>query len=142
MTIRQITQISSDTIQQLDSLLHRLSPSAGKIDAERVSDLVMNGRMMIFIAEDDLGSIVGMLTLTCCPTLAYDKYWIEDVVVDESCRGKGLGRSLVRAALSHLRAKEKSPVVYLTSNPSRVAARNLYVSEGFQEYETGVFRII
>ena len=34
------------------------------------------------------------------------------------------------------------PSLYLTSNPSRTAARALYRSEGFEEYETGVFRIV
>lgn len=37
---------------------------------------------------------------------------------------------------------ERKPSLYLTSNPSRTAARALYRSEGFEEYETGVFRIV
>lgn len=37
---------------------------------------------------------------------------------------------------------ERRPSLYLTSNPSRTAARALYRSEGFEEYETGVFRIV
>ena len=41
----------------------------------------------------------------------------------------------------YVKETETSPVIYLTSNPSRVSARNLYRSEGFEEYETGVFRI-
>jgi hypothetical protein len=42
--------------------------------------------------------------------------------------------------VAHAEAKEERPAVYLTSNPSRVAARRIYKSEGFEEYETGVFR--
>jgi ribosomal protein S18 acetylase RimI-like enzyme len=82
-----------------------------------------------------------MLTLTCCQTLSRPKYWIEDVVVDPSCRGKGAGRALVQAAVRFVKEKNDGSVIYLTSNPSRTAARNLYRSEGFEEYETGVFRI-
>lgn len=37
---------------------------------------------------------------------------------------------------------ERKPSLYLTSNPKRTAARALYRSEGFEEYETGVFRIV
>jgi ribosomal protein S18 acetylase RimI-like enzyme len=82
-----------------------------------------------------------MLTLTICHTLACSKYWIEDVVVDPAHRGEGVGRALVRAAVNHVKENETVPAIYLTSNPSRVAARSLYMSEGFEEYNTGVFRL-
>jgi ribosomal protein S18 acetylase RimI-like enzyme len=82
-----------------------------------------------------------MLTLTICHTLACSKYWIEDVVVDPAHRGEGVGRALVRAAVNYVKENETVPAIYLTSNPSRVAARRLYMSEGFEEYNTGVFRM-
>jgi ribosomal protein S18 acetylase RimI-like enzyme len=48
---------------------------------------------------------------------------------------------LVRAAVNYVKENETVPAIYLTSNPSRVAARSLYMSEGFEEYNTGVFRM-
>ncbi len=139
--IRILEKADRNIVKQLDRLLHRLNPSAPETDAERLETLVRHKRMAIFVSSSDDGAITGMLTLTHCPTLTGNKYWIEDVIVDDEFRGRGIGRSLVQAAVNHLKEKEKFPVLYLTSNPSRIQARNLYRSEGFEEYETGVFRL-
>lgn len=127
---------------QIDSLLHQLDEHAPELDKVRLLHLLEDPDFELFIARESCGgTIVGMLSLTCCQTLSRPKYWIEDVIVDISCRGSGIGRALVEAAVSHVRHKEVHPVIYLTSNPSRTAARNLYRSVGFEDYETGVFRI-
>ncbi len=65
---------------------------------------------------------------------------IEDVVIHENFRGKGLGRDLLCKLLS-VAKNHNIGMVTLTSNPSRVAARALYVSLGFKHSETGVFEI-
>ena len=127
--------------KDIDLLLHELSTDFGKADMERINDLLVSDRLFLFAALDERNKLKGMLTLTYCPTLPYNKFWMEDVIVSPDSRGQGIGRELVRAALDHLRRSEIPHTIYLTSNPSRTAARNLYRSEGFEEYETGVFRI-
>ena len=146
-------ELDSNTLQQVEGLLHLLNPGAGTIEAGRLARLIEEGRMMLFVAEghSDEGcskdgdwtscKLTGMLTLSICPTLAQDKLWIEDVIVDDSCRGKGIGRALVQAAVAYAASKWPGNTVYLTSNPARQAARALYASEGFEEYNTGVFRL-
>ena len=128
--------------KEIDLLLHELSPSLGTIDRDRVNRLLKEDRLTLFAAEDDKGRLAGMLTLTFCPTLTGDKYWIEDVIVSNEYRGQGIGKALVKAAVSHVKQSGRPCRIYLTSNPSRTAARNLYRSEGFEEYDTGVFRLI
>ena len=141
MKISMLKTIESNTVQQVNDLLRLLSPSAPEVEEQRLAQLIKEVDFTLFVAKDDAGKITGMLTLTCCHTLPGRKYWIEDVIVDDSCRGLGMGRALVRAAVAYVKDNEASPVIYLTSNPSRVSARNLYRSEGFEEYRTGVFRI-
>lgn len=141
MNICILKVIEDRIVAEIDNLLHQLSPSAPKVDHQRLQKLVEDADFKLFVARNEENKIVGMLTLTCCQTLSYGKYWIEDVIVDDSCRGLGLGRALLRAAVSFVKEHETSPTIYLTSNPSRVSARNLYRSEGFEEYNTGVFRI-
>lgn len=136
--LQEIAEMSA----RLDALLHMLDPGSPALEPARLQVLMADDAFSLFVAEDEAGEITGMLTLTCCQTLSRTKYWIEDVVVDEKFRGQGIGRALVRAAVEYAKAKEESPAVYLTSNPSRVSARALYRSEGFEEYETGVFRIV
>ena len=128
--------------KEIDLLLHELSPTLGTIDRDRVNRLLKEDRLTLFAAEDDNDRLAGMLTLTFCPTLTGDKYWIEDVIVHDAFRGQGIGKALVKAAVSHVKQSGRPCRIYLTSNPSRTAARNLYRSEGFEEYDTGVFRLL
>jgi ribosomal protein S18 acetylase RimI-like enzyme len=65
--------------------------------------------------------------------------WIEDVVVDESARGKGLGEALTAEAI-RLAREAGARTVDLTSRPSRKAAGRLYEKAGFEERETRVYR--
>ena len=141
MNICLLQTVDDKAVQQLDELLHKLDPSAPALSRNRLECLCECADFKLFTASDQGGDFVGMLTLTCCHTLSRPKYWIEDVVVDPACRGKGAGRALVQAAVRFVKEMNDGSVIYLTSNPSRTAARNLYRSEGFEEYETGVFRI-
>ena len=65
--------------------------------------------------------------------------WIEDVVVDEAARGRGVGEALNRAALDRA-AAAGARTVDLTSRPSREAANRLYQRIGFAPRDTNVYR--
>lgn len=148
---------------RIDALLHMLSPDDPALEQTRLAELIAGDSFWLFVAEDADGELAGMLTLTRCHTLSRSKFWIEDVIVDPAYRGQGVGRDLVHAAVDYVRTAvenehttgendstigksttgcERRPSLYLTSNPKRTAARALYRSEGFEEYETGVFRIV
>lgn len=135
-----LKDIDENITEQVGLLLKKLDPSSPIVDEERLNLLVDNQYFTLFISEED-GVITGMLTLIRCSTLARDKFWIEDVVVDQRYRGRGIGRQLVQAAVEYVRGNGCRSTIYLTSNPSRTAARALYRSEGFEEYDTGVFRM-
>jgi GNAT superfamily N-acetyltransferase len=67
--------------------------------------------------------------------------WIEDVVVDRTARGQGVGTALMQAAMQ--RAQEiGTKTLDLTSNPSRQAAHRLYEVAGFKARDTCVYRFI
>lgn len=140
MKTYRLENIDKKAAEQVENLLHMLDSKLPGIDAERLAQLVKEEDLYLFVTEED-GRLAGMLTLTFCETLSRRKYWIEDVIVDDAFRGKGFGRALVRTAVDFAREKEGLPTIYLTSNPSRISARSLYMSEGFEEYETGVFRL-
>jgi ribosomal protein S18 acetylase RimI-like enzyme len=63
---------------------------------------------------------------------------IEDVVVDQRWRGRGIGRALV-ANLLGLAREKGAPGVSLTSNPGRTAANQLYVRMGFSLRSTNSY---
>ncbi|MBQ8839131.1 MAG: GNAT family N-acetyltransferase [Bacteroidales bacterium] len=136
-----LTHLDENAKRQIECLLTKLYPSAPQIDTDRINTLLDEGTMTLFCTRERDGEITGILTLCRCQTLTCDKYWIEDVVVEESRQGKGLGRSLIRTAVREVRERGGHTAIYLTSNPSRISARHLYRSEGFEEYATGVFRM-
>lgn len=140
MRTYSVIEINENMQREINLLLLELSPALGNMDRDRVNRLIKDGKLILFVNETDDNEIAGMLTLTHCETLTSTRYWIEDVVVAERFRGQGIGRALVRAAVRHVSSATLPYSLSLTSNPSRIAARNLYRSEGFEEYDTGVFR--
>ena len=81
-----------------------------------------------------------MQTLVTFPIPTGLRAWIEDVVVDESARGRGVGAALSRAAVRLARAAS-ARTIDLTSRPSREAANRLYQRLGFQLRDTSVYRM-
>jgi len=91
------------------------------------------------MARDAAGRIVGSLTLAVFRIPTGFRAWIEDVVVDDSARGAGVGEALVAAALDRAQSLG-AKTVDLTSRPSREAANRLYVRVGFESRTTNVYR--
>ena len=88
------------------------------------------------------GRIVGCCTVCLFASPTGVKASIEDVVVNPSFQGNGLGRLLVESALGQLHAIAgcSAPIhIQLTSKPGRVAANALYRSLGFKKKETNVY---
>jgi ribosomal protein S18 acetylase RimI-like enzyme len=103
--------------------------------------MVAGREITLFAARDNEnnGKILGTLTLVTFRIPTGIRSWIEDVVVDDAARGKGLGEALTRAAVK--RAGELgAKTVDLTSRPSREAANRLYQRVGFVLRETNFYR--
>jgi len=77
--------------------------------------------------------------LVIFPIITGTRAWIEDVVVPEIARGKGVGKLLIEEAVK-LAEKQGAKTVDLTSRPTREVANKLYKSSGFQQRETNVYR--
>ena len=85
--------------------------------------------------------ILGALTLIVFRIPTGVRAWIEDVVVDDAARGRGVGDALNRFALDLARSKG-AKTVDLTSRPSREAANRLYRRLGFVARDTNVYRFV
>jgi len=92
-----------------------------------------------FIAELENKEIVGILTIGTYDIPTGTKFWIEDVVVDETLRGKGIGKELMLFAMNFAKSSG-AETIELTSKPSRVAANQLYQKLGFVIRETNLYR--
>jgi ribosomal protein S18 acetylase RimI-like enzyme len=135
-TIEIVEHPTAEVVEALRRLLPQLS-SAAPPDASELA-AIMAGGSTVFVARVD-GVIVGSLTLVLYRIATGLKAWIEDVVVDETARGHGVGEALNRAALEEAR-RHGAKAVSLTSRPSRQAANRLYLRIGFSPRDTNVYR--
>jgi ribosomal protein S18 acetylase RimI-like enzyme len=110
-------------------------PSLGELAA-----LLRDTSSTLMIARDDDGVIVGALNLTVYRVPTGVRSVIEDVVVDISARGQGIGEALMLRAID-LARKKGAANISLTSNPMRAAANKLYLRVGFQKRETNVYQL-
>ncbi len=138
ITIMPATTVDDELVAAFDRLIPQLSSSSPPPTADQLADLVGNDHTVLFLARLD-GAIVGSLTLAFYRIPTGLKSWIEDVVVDESARGHGVGEALSRRALDEARRRGAKDVA-LTSRPSRAAANRLYRRLGFEPRETNVYR--
>lgn len=139
MKIYRATTASPQLVEALARLLPQLSSSATTVTAEHLNNLLDNNNTHLLVAEID-NTIAAMLSLVVVDIPTGRKAWIEDVVVDKNFRGRNLGFELVERA-KNLATELGAKKIYLTSNPSRKAAHALYHKCGFEQYETGVFRL-
>ncbi|MGI8578474.1 MAG: GNAT family N-acetyltransferase [Nocardioidaceae bacterium] len=127
-----------ELVEAFNRLLPQLSMSASSVDVEALQRVLSWNGNVVFVARCD-GQIVGALTLVTFPIPSGPRSWIEDVVVDEAARGKGVGEALVERAIQSARASGVRSVD-LTSRPTRAAANRLYQRLGFELRESVLYR--
>ena len=138
MEVIEVREFSSEYVEVLQKLLPQLSKSAAPPSAELTRQIIKSDSSRLLIAKED-ELILGMLTIVIFPIPSGVRAWIEDVVVDEAGRGKGVGEALNQHALK-LAKDEGARTVDLTSRPSREAANRLYQRIGFIPRETNIYR--
>lgn len=137
--IETATEVTDELIAAMARLVPQLSSSNPAPTRGQLQEMVDSPAITLLIAYDDAGEIVGSLTLAMFRIPTGLRAWIEDVIVDGSQRGKGLGEALTVAALNTAKAAGAT-TVDLTSRPSREAANRLYQRVGFERRETNVYR--
>ena len=136
--IVEITEVTDELIEAMNLLVPQLSSSRPPPSPAELRAIVDSDSTVLLLARDHSG-VLGSLTLAMFRIPTGLRAWIEDVVVDDDARGKGVGRLLNEVALEHARAAGAT-TVDLTSRPSRDAANRLYRRLGFVERETNVYR--
>ena len=138
--IELLKNVSEKKLKEINHLLFQLDPTYDFVDSKLVKKIVSFPGSFIFVAKSSEGNIIGMITLVSYPMFyGSGKAWIEDVVVDQSCRGQGIGKALIKKALDKAK-EEKIKSINLTSRPSRKRANSLYTEIGFVCRNTNCYR--
>jgi ribosomal protein S18 acetylase RimI-like enzyme len=140
MFIVRATAVTDELLDAFQRLIPQLKANFPLPTQDELVSLIEAESSLVFIVRhpDVSGTIAGILTLVVYRVPTGVRARIEDVVVDESKRGKGIGEELVRFALKIAREAGADGVA-LTSNPKRVAANKLYQKIGFKGWETNLY---
>ena len=134
-----VESVSPELVEAFARLLPQLSASAPPTSLDELEAIVSAPATSLIVARDG-DQIVGTLTLAVFRIPTGVRAWIEDVVVDEAARGRGIAEALTRRAVE-LASAAGARSVELTSRPTREAANRLYRRLGFEERETNVLRL-
>jgi ribosomal protein S18 acetylase RimI-like enzyme len=137
--VDRIDTLEPGLLEGITVLLRQLSTSNRNVSATDLDEIIKSSVTELLVARTD-AKIVGMLTLVLVRIPTKLRAQIEDVVVLDSFRGKGIGEALIRAALRSAELAGAA-AVDLTSRPSRASAGRLYERVGFIRRETDVYRI-
>lgn len=103
-------------------------------------EMIAHGDHRIWVAESE-GKVVGTFSLLRMVNLAHlgaPSAVVEDVVVDESCRGLGIGKAMMGRAMEIAREKGCYKLT-LSSNARRTDAHRFYETLGFRRHGISFF---
>lgn len=139
ITYARLTQPTAEDHAQLSQLILELTPRARHLS---LSDLrVVASSHILLVARDQSSNlIVGTALLAVMRTVSHVNGQIEDVVVAQTHRGKGIGRTLTEHLIACAREAGVERID-LGSEAHREVANTLYRSLGFVQRETNLYRL-
>jgi ribosomal protein S18 acetylase RimI-like enzyme len=136
--IKELILVDENIAGAITDLMIQLDPKTESVEVETIKKIIESPDNYLFVVADK-EKIVGMLTLISYNTPSGSRGYIEDVVVDITYRGKGLGKLLLNHAIEYSRNLQLE-YIGLTSRSDREAANYLYQSLGFEKRDTNVYR--
>jgi len=132
-----VHEATDELVQAIERLLPQLNEARTPPTLAQLAETV--AEQTVLVARDDRdGQIIGTLTLVLYRVASGLKGRIEDVIVDGSARGQGVGEALTREGMSRANAA-RVLMLELTSMPYRETANRLYKRLGFVRKPTNVY---
>ncbi len=139
MQIELVSQANDELYEAFQRLVPQLTNNNPPPSLNDLTALVRDSSSTLMVARNDHGEIIGALTLTVYRVPTGIRSIIEDVIVDNSARGQGIGEALVKHAIRVARERGAGNIS-LTCNPMREAANRLYQRMGFKKRETNAYQ--
>ncbi len=137
--IRELRRATPEALKDINNLLPQLSKTAKPLTLVKLKDIIKSKDSYLIVVRDRQ-KVIGMSTLVVIRIAAGIRAKVEDVVVDEKYRGRGIGERIIKE-LIFLAKRKRVESIELTSRSSRVAANKLYQKLGFEKRDTNVYRI-
>lgn len=142
MKIEELKLVGESEVADVNGLLKQLvhDPATyAPISLETLRKIAADPDVVIVVAREGARVVgIGFLFIIMKPRGHYA--YLEDMMVDESQRGKGIGEAIGKQLIES--AKKRSVgTIELSARPSRVAANKLYQKLGFEHKDTNVYRM-
>lgn len=139
MVIENVIAVTPELLSAVERLVPQLTnkraPTKEELEALASSEC---STLLIARQNGAESAIVGMACVAVYRVPTGVRAIIEDVVVETTARGQGIGEALTRRCLEIAKQKGAAHVT-LTSNASREAANRLYLRMGFERRETNSY---
>ena len=139
MEIEIIPRADAELHEAFQRLVPQLTDNNPPPSLDDLSAMLRESSSTLMVARGDGREIIGALTLTVYRVPTGIRSIIEDVIVDNSARGQGVGEALMKKAIEVAREKGAGNIS-LTSNPMREAANRLYLRVGFKKRDTNAYQ--
>lgn len=127
--------------EALRNLVKELGYSQGS-DAQTVAWVISHPEIEVFVASDSHDQPVGMVTLSYRPQLRLSGRigTVDELVVAETWRKRGIGRALLQTVVERARALSMKRLEIVSHVPRAEAATAFYQRCGFDEADAMVLR--
>jgi len=125
------------------ALLRELGYPQGT-DQQTVHWVISHPEIEIFVAGDPHDRPVGMVSFSHRPQLRLRGRvaTIDELVVTETWRRRGVGRALIRQILERCKVLSAKQLQLISPMASTPETRSFYTACGFSEVDSGVFRYL
>ena len=139
MTIEILTAdaVAESLQSSITNLYNQLNDSIKQLS---LNALLKDNKNLFFVMCKENDTVVGIALMATYKVIPGHKGMIEDVVVDQDFRAKGIGRKLLQKLIEEGK-KQHLDELLLFSGHHRTAAIHLYKSLGFQLKDSGMYRL-
>ena len=140
MHIERVLEVSDEIFGAVQRLIPQLGLHKVALTWDELTALVKSESSTLWIARypDQSSEIAGILSIAIYRVPTGLRSIVEDLVVDQNLRRRGIAGALLSTAIEFARDAGANGVA-LTSNPKREAANLLYQSMGFERRETNSY---
>ena len=131
--------LSPQDITDLNHVMLQLDPTASVLTFADLLEISKTAVMVFYRNEEN--RLIGTGLLVYQQQYMGRRGHIEDIVLDEPYRGRGLGKQMLLLLLEQGRTLGLQHID-LTSRPERTVANALYQSLGFVRRDTNVYRLV
>ena len=135
MVLLQPEEWTAHLQEQLTQLYRQLNSELTQLPLQAILDGSTTTDVAVCMEQ---GALLGIAMMARYKVISGHKGMIEDVVVDEAHRGKGIGKKLMLLLLSQAK-KEGLDDVLLFSGHHRTPAITMYKSLGFTLKNSGLY---